>query len=304
MLIRLLYGRLDRLLMRVVPERGRLWFKGVCIVIAQTLCPSKFGRSNGLPTILPRWVSDALREASTDELELAPELLAPYLKRLHMPEGASALGNAYVRLSHTINWDARHVFILGDSDCPVPEELLASINSMAIDPKRRVVVVWTGSGTSGFDQTLLQAPPLRLSSVSGVDGVIQQAVILGRVLIEIRPTTIHVVSSEIGWTVLKMMAAALTEQSIVYAELPAIETGDGVATRHTVAASAVTCGLSDTVRLLARSNEIVSRWKARYGVDPAECNVVRNDVAVRGTCNGADAGSTGWLDSLPGYDEI
>ena len=268
-----LYHRLDALTEQVLPERVRFWFKGVCLNVARRLVPGRLGTTAGMPSLLPAWAYAAVREAATDEPKLSPELVVPYMRRVTVPVGSSQIARGYGRLWDQIDQTARHVFILGDADGGVSDLLLKAMERLAAQPASRVVVVWTAVSGAGLERLPNQLQAINLTKVTGIHNVVEQAIILGRSLIEIKPKIIHVASSTVGWTMFRTIAEALSASSALYAELPSIMSCREASEPH-AAEQSVASGLSKSIRLIVNSRQTVEDWLFRHGVDAASINVL------------------------------
>lgn len=301
--LRRLYRQVDALLGRALPERVRLWCKGVGIAAARKLSSATFGRYEGVPSILPGWAYDAVCQASIDEPELSPEALLPYVRRVHVPIGNSSLGAGYARVWKRIGFHSRHVFVLGDADGRISDTLFFAIRKFSEKGSSNVVIVWTGPSQAYFDD-LAMVRQIDLRGVSRIHQTIVLATILGRALIEIRPATIHVASSDVGWAMFRTIGAALGESSHLYAELPPIENlRPGMSAN--AADRSIASDLPGSIHLVAHLRQTREYWAARHGIDPAMVSLVPdNDSAAISGFDAADRENPrGWLGDLTGYAE-
>lgn len=266
--------------MKMVPARLYLWLKGMCVSFAQTLMPSKFGRTDGFPTLLPSWVFEAIQDAAAHNPELAPERFVPYIKMTRTPEGISEVGQAYIRLWLRLDQAAKHVFVFGDDDGPVCEATLASAATLAA-AARNVIVIWTGTSGALSCQQLPKACVLDLATVSGIVPSAQQAIILGRALIEIQPKTICVASSTTGWLMLRNIAGALLERSLLYAELPMPPAACGPLYVPTSAERFLVRGLPEAMSFMAPSAEVAIHWKNYIGIDAKVNGAANKELPVQ-----------------------
>lgn len=300
---RRLYRRLDASLGSVMSERTRLWLKGVAVAVARMALPSGLGRSDGMPSMLPVWAYVALNEAAIDEPELSPKLLVPYLRRVPMPTGNVSLAIGYGRLWDRIDEKIRHVFVLGDTDGRISNLLAGAIRRLATRQVDSVLVVWTGSSVASPKSLLAPARFLDLERVCGVCLTAEQAIVLGRALIELKPATIHIASSDAAWVMFRTVAAALGEYSQLYAEvLPiSLRVAEGDASE---AARSIAADLPPIVEFVVSSERTSEQLVERYGVDQ---NAIRKpfENAHEGVALDQGEGGVGcdWLSNLPGYTE-
>lgn len=296
-----LYRRLDALLRHLLPGQIRLWLKGLCVEVARKLLPARMGKPVGIPSILPAWAYATVCEVAIDEPELTPEFFIPYLRRSPIPTGKSNLGAGYSRLWKRIDQHARHVFVLGDANGRVPNFLLRAIKYLSTERSSHILVVWTGPSTAVFNDLPPQVQLLDLREVSSIQGAMEQAIILGRVLIEIKPATIHIASSAAAWAMFRSVTAALDECSHLYATLtPIASICDGAGAQE--AERSIAFGLPKSIRLLADSTKTIGQWQARYGIDSAIVELISEDNFAT-----TESGAAGcsiqncWLSNLSGY---
>lgn len=296
-----LYRRVDALLRHLMPGHIRLWFKGLSVEVARKLLPARMGKPEGMPSILPAWAYAAVCKVAIDEPELTPELFVPYLRRSHIPIGNSQLGVGYARLWKWIDRHARHVFVLGDANGRVPDFLLRAIKYLSTERSSHILVVWTGPSIAVFDDLSPQVQLLDLREVSNIQGATEQAIILGRALIEIKPATIHIASSAVAWVMFRSVAAALDECSHLYATVtPIAPSGAGDGAQE--AERSIASGLPKSIRLLADSTRVIQQWVARYGIDSAMVELVAEDNFATTESGAAKCSiQSCWLSNLSGY---
>lgn len=292
-----LYHRLDASLGRVLPEHVRLWLKGMIVATARGLLPSKLGRSDGMPSMLPAWAYAAVSEASIDEPELSPRLLVPYLRQIPISTGNVLLAMGYDRLWGRIDKHVQHVFVLGDTHGHIPDSLVEAIRKLATRRNGGVLVIWTGPSAPPPEGLLDSVQLLDLKQVSGVYRTMEQAVVLGRALIELKPATIHIASSDAAWAMFRIVAAALAERSRLYAEISSIDLR-ATENRVSEADRSIAFGVPSMVKLIASSKQTVEELVARYGLDRAAIRLGSEDVGSAGGNVDLD-----WLSNFPGYVE-
>lgn len=280
-----LYCRFDAIVGQVLPERVCFWFKGVCLNVARRLSPVNLGAAVGMPDLLPAWAYAALREAAVDEPKLLPDLVVPYMRRITLPAGHFAIAKGYGRLWRDLDQAAQHVFVLGDVDGGVSDELLNVIERLAAQPTNRVMVIWTAPSEMNLEGLPNQIRPINLAALTGLHNVVEQAIILGRALLEIKPATIYIASSRAGWTMIRTISGALNESSYLYAELPPIKSCRGE-NKFKVAEQSVAAGLSKSIHLVVNSQKNIEGWLVRYGLDATSIGVVSNyDLAATAVKN-------------------
>lgn len=256
-------------------ERFRLWLKGVVVAWLKIISPSRYGNGDGFPTIVPAWVLAALREASLHDPTLSPHQLVPYMRRIRGPGNASSIGTVYASLWRNLNHGANRVFVLGDSDEMPSVPLLQAVRSLALNDRSRVVVIWTGSMSPGSHGGMVGVDFQNLGEICGTRNRVYQTIALGRALLEIQPATIFVASSDVGWAVLRTQAAALSEYSTLFAELPSVERGQEGNHGRTAGMNVAT-GLSASVRLTVESGKSKKDWVKNFGIDPETIHLVQS----------------------------
>lgn len=171
---------------------------------------------------LPNWVLDEMRTLSHFEPLLRPEKQWRSLSACADTPDYSLPGHIYAQLGETIHRRYAHVILVpwlkrGGADLGILHWARA-LASMTDD--QGVMVIATETSDSPWREKL---PPsvefLDFGNMARELSLYERSVVLGRLLVQHPPKTLHIINSLAGWWVVERYGAAIRDQSRIYASV-------------------------------------------------------------------------------------
>lgn len=286
------YWWLERTVIRLLPDRLQWWFRSHALGVANRLFPQRVIARNvqelqalaeaqsheWVPPRLPEWVFQELEEISS---EIDPDLhpkgeFVSTAEFYSAPWTYSLPGDRYYSIRGQMlgKWDVV-IFVPWLKNGGADLGAIHFANTLSGDLNKRVVVIATENSDSPWAGRLLPNVNFIGAGVFLADlHESHRNEILVRLMLQVAPSTIHVMNSLSAWEMIKRNGLAIRQQSKIYASLYCDDvTKNGQRVGYAQKYLAICHQVLDGV--ISDNPVTPSQWCKQIGINPNLFHVVR-----------------------------